>query len=253
MTNPICYAIDDRRDLMIVDPKLMTSVCAQHFVETGRQAIANHGYFACALSGGSTPKGVFKLLASSEYNPLLDWSKVFLFWSDERAVPPTDSDSNYKMAMEAGFAHLPIPENQIFRMVAEVDVESNAAAYEDLIRTHIPKGRFDLVILGMGDDGHTASLFPRTHGLHPNDSLVIANYLPEKHVWRMTLTFECINEASSIVVYVCGKEKARVLKRVLNGIFEPDDLPAQRLGTQERHALWIVDSDAASELKIQNV
>ena len=129
------------------------------------------------------------------------------YMSDERAVPPDHPDSNYRMAMEAGFNQFNIPEEHIYRMKAETDIETNAVEYEKLIESLLSKGIFDLVMLGMGEDGHTASLFPKTHGLHTNGRLVIANYVPTLNTWRMTLTFNCINQATHIVVYVIGKNK----------------------------------------------
>lgn len=133
-------------------------------------------------------------------------------------------------------------------MVAETNIEANAAAYEIAIKKNVPDAQFDLIMLGMGDDGHTASLFPWTDGLHVEDRLVMANYIPEKKVWRMTLTFPCINSAKHIAIYVTGINKAEMLKKVLYGPPMPDELPIQRIGLSEHPATWIVDAAAADGL-----
>jgi 6-phosphogluconolactonase len=125
----------------------------------------------------------------------IDWSKIFLFWSDERPVPPEHPESNFFMAMQAGLAKLPIPSSQIFRMHAENEIEKRAREYEKTIQRVLNGRPFDLMMLGMGEDGHTASLFPDTKGLDAKDQLIIANFVPQKKSWRMTVTFKCINNA----------------------------------------------------------
>lgn len=241
---------DERRDIVIPgDYEAALTFSVEHFIEAANKCIQDHGYFAVALSGGSSPKAIFQRLAQSEYNKRIDWKKVLLFWSDERSVASDHPDSNYHMAMEAGFKNLPIPKDQIFRMQAEDNIEEHALEYERLILTKIPSKKLDFVMLGMGEDGHTASLFPKTHGLHTTQRVVIANFVPQMNTWRMSLTFECINQAAYIVLYVFGKSKAKILKKVLTSPYDPDNLPVQRVGTPAHKALWIVDCDAASELQ----
>lgn len=240
---------DERRDIVIPgDFDASLSFCIEHFLDIANESITSHGHFAVALSGGSTPNSIFKRLALPEYQSRLDWSCVWLFWSDERSVSPEHSDSNYGMAMTSGLAALPIPPENIFRMHAEENIEENAKAYEALLRTKLSSQSFDLVMLGMGEDGHTASLFPQTHGLHVEDRLVIANYIPQKHTWRMTLTFDCINGARNIALYIFGKNKAETVKKVLTSSYNPDLLPAQRIGLSIHKALWILDKDASRAL-----
>lgn len=240
-------AYDVRWDLFVPgDYQATLAFCIASFIEIANESIADHGYFAVALSGGSTPKAIYQGLAQPDNRTKINWSKVLLFWSDERCVPKTHPDSNYRMAMEAGFASLPIPKENIFPIETEGDLEKNARDYEHIIREKISLKTFDLVMLGMGDDGHTASLFPKTHGLHAQNRLVIPNFLPDKEIWRMTLTYECINAARNIIIYVMGKNKAEMLKRVLLGPFEPDLLPIQKVGTPEHKALWLADDEAAS-------
>jgi 6-phosphogluconolactonase len=201
-----------------------------------------------ALSGGQTPNAIFKEISQPRYAQVLDWSKVLCFWSDERSVPPNNPENNYFNAMKSGLADLPLPPENIFRMPAEIDIEEHALAYEHLIRQKVPSLQFDLIMLGMGEDGHTASLFPRTHGLHTKDRLVIANYVPQKHTWRMSFTYECIHMAKLICIYVLGANKASTVAKVLLSPYDPDNLPIQRIGTPSHKALWILDSAASEQL-----
>lgn len=241
---------DDRRDVVIPGNAQETLIfCAEQFLHIGNNAIKDKGAFHVALSGGSTPKALFQLLSSPEYNQRISWEKVFLFWSDERNVPPDNPESNYKMAMDAGFSSLPIPETNIHRMPAEgLDLAESAKQYEKLILGIVPNGSFDLVMLGMGEDGHTASLFPKTHGLHAESCLVCANFVPQLDTWRMTLSFECINAAQHISIYVIGKNKAPMVKQILMSPPEFDELPIQKIGTRLHKAMWIIDSAAGSLL-----
>ncbi len=235
---------DDRRDLFIAPTQeAAIEFAVQHWIHTAQRAIQQRGRFAVALSGGSTPKAIYQALSSIQ----LDWSKVWLFWSDERAVPPDHPDSNYRMAMEAGFKKLQIPKGQIFRMEAEKEIEKKARDYEDTIRRVLDKHLFDLVMLGMGEDGHTASLFPQTPALAIEDRLVAANPLPEKNTWRMTLTFPCINQSARSAVYALGASKSLMIPKVLEAaIVSP--YPASRIGAPERKALWVLDKDSAQNI-----
>ncbi len=242
---------DERRDIVVPGDKEATlHYCVEHFIHLANEAINKKNTFSVALSGGSTPASIYRLLSQKENRDRVDWSKVLVFWSDERAVPPEDKESNYHMAMEAGLSRLPLDSNNIFRMKAESDIEENALEYEKLIQSHIPEGVFDLVMLGMGEDGHTASLFPQTHGLHSGNRLVVANYIPDKKCWRMTFTFKSINEASHSVIYVMGKNKAQMLEKALSGPYTPDIIPIQRVGTLQKKALWILDAEIVSDFLI---
>ena len=229
---------DDRREIILAKDPIDFAV--QHWIHTAERAIQQTGRFAVALSGGSTPKPVYQKLALAK----LDWSKVWLFWSDERALPSDHPDSNYHMAMESGFGKLPIPPTQIFRMKAESDIENNARDYEDKIHHYLGKHLFDLVLLGVGADGHTASLFPSTPALAISDKLVAANYLSDKKTWRMTLTFPCINQSAHTVFYAFGKSKQTIVPKVLNAAIE-SPYPASRIGTHDHKALWILDEESS--------
>jgi 6-phosphogluconolactonase len=242
-------SFDERRDIIIPGNQDETILfCVQQFIEIGQKAIEDHNFFSVALSGGQTPHAIFKTLSQPDYRDQLDWAKVLCFWSDERSVPSTNPENNYYTAMQAGLSSLPIPKEHIFRMQAEKNIEENAAAYEKLIHYWIPSSSFDLVMLGMGEDGHTASLFPRTHGLHTKDKLVIANYVPQKQTWRMSLTYEGIHQAKMICIYAMGKKKADKIEKVLMGAYNPDDFPVQKIGTSTNKALWILDKEASEEL-----
>jgi len=240
---------DARRDLIVPGDKNQTiDFCVDQLIRIAQEAISLRGNFFIALSGGSTPNAIYEKLSQPPFKDLVDWSKVFLFWSDERPVSPNKTESNYRNSMQAGLNLLPIPEANIFRMKAEENIEENALAYEQLIREKVPNLSFDLVMLGMGEDGHTASLFPETHGLHTSNRLVIANYIPQKQTWRMSLTYECIHAAKQIVIYVLGKAKAGRVKEVLTETLQPDVLPIQRIGTNKHKALWILDTEASEKL-----
>lgn len=240
---------DERRDLIIPGDYNTTLIfCVEHFVSCAQRAINDHGAFYVALSGGSTPKAIFEHLTTSPLSQQIDWTKVHLFWGDERTVPPDHPDNNYRMAMEYGLNHMPIPKEQIHRMVAEQQIEENALEYERTIRAVLKERAFDLVMLGMGEDGHTASLFPYTQGLKETNRLVIANAVPQKNCTRMTLTYPCINQAHCIVFYILGSSKKHALSQVLKSPLDCEKFPSQAIGTVEHRALWIVDEAAAADL-----
>lgn len=241
---------DDRRNLVVPGNYSETiDYAVEQFIEIANESIKKQGYFAVALSGGHTPKILYQALAAPENRNRIDWSRVLLFWSDERNVSQDHKDSNYHMAMEAGLKTLPLKPEHIFRMKAESNLDENALEYEKLIHNQIPKKKFDLVLLGMGEDGHIASLFPMTPGLSVHHRLVTSNFIPQKDSWRMTLTFDCINAAQHIFLYVLGKEKQATIARVLTGPYQPDLLPAQKIGTPENKALWILDEDSRGDNK----
>ncbi len=227
------------------DHTITIHFAVDHFINLARTAIQDHDAFYVALSGGSTPREIYETLVQAPYNTEIDWEKVHLFWSDERNVPPDHPDSNYRMAMKAAFDKLDIPPEHIHRMQAEKDLEKNAATYEKLIRKVLQGRSFDLVMLGMGEDGHTASLFPGTDALLSKGHLVVASTVPTKKSQRMTLTFECINSACNIVFYVLGSSKKEMLRTVFQ---TKPTLPCQKVGTDANPALWIVDDEAAADL-----
>lgn len=242
-------SFDERRDLFIGDTMEETlQFCVEQYFDLGRNAVKKHNFFSVALSGGQTPNAIFALLSDPKNRDKLSWDKVLCFWSDERAVYPDNPESNYHNAMESGLNKLPLLPDHIFRMIAEKDIEENGAAYDALIRLIIPSCQFDLMMLGIGEDGHTASLFPNTHALHTVNKLAVANYVPQKNTWRLTLTYDCINNSNQINVYALGSKKADIVAKALTGAYEPDEFPVQRVGTSAHKALWILDKDAAAQL-----
>jgi len=244
---------DERRDIIILkNEKEAVDYCVEHFISTANNAINDHGFFSVALSGGSTPKAIFQLLSEKENAKKVDFTKVFLFWSDERAVPLDDPSSNYKMAMDAGLKML-VPEDQIFPMNGIADLDYSARQYEATLNEIIPDNRLDLCMLGMGDDGHTASLFPHTKALSVKDRLVVKNEVPQKQCERLTLTFDAINAAKQIVIYVLGKGKAEMVKTVFEDPLESLEFPVQAVGSKESKALWIMDAAAANLLVTKSV
>lgn len=243
--------LDERRDLALPGSYEETiTYCTEYFVQKANEAIDKKGFFTIALSGGSTPKAILKKLTEPDYVKRVEWDKIYFFFGDERSVPPDNNDSNYKMVMDTALGHLNVPSENIFRMVAETDGDKHAEHYGILISEKVPEGKFDLITLGMGDDGHTASLFPETKALHVEDEWVVMNEVPQKKTKRMTFTYPLINRAHHICFFVLGEKKAERVADVLQGKEQPLHYPSQKIGTKETKALWILDHDAAKGLKV---
>lgn len=239
--------LSDTRQLLIPGNATETlQFCFDDWIDTAQKAIQKKGAFFVALSGGSTPKALFTKLAN-EAKDFLNWSKVYFFWSDERAVPPTNPESNYHMAMtEAALDVLKV--KHVYRMTAEQSIEENALAYEKIIKKKMHNHSFDLIMLGLGDDGHTASLFPHTNALHETSRFVVANEVPQKKCFRMTFTYPLINQANKICFYVMGASKSFILEKILFGPFLPNDYPSQKIGTPTHPAIFIIDQAAATRV-----
>ncbi len=243
----LSYRWDQRRTLWIPGDRQSTiDYATRRWVESARAAIRQRNRFAVALSGGSTPKKIFETLVE-QYRDALPWNQVVLFWSDERSVSPSNPDSNFHMAwVEAGLETLPI--RSVYRMVAESDLEANSQAYEKNLHAVLGNDSLDLIMLGMGDDGHTASLFPNTAALHESTRGVVANYVPQHATWRMTFTYSLIHRAREVCVYVIGKNKAERVHAVLCTTDSATTYPVQSIGSQDNPASWILDEEAASLL-----
>ncbi|MCB2209484.1 6-phosphogluconolactonase [bacterium] len=223
---------------------------AKHFTAAAQDSIEGGGRFSVSLSGGGTPKPVYAALAEQPYRDLINWEKVDLFWGDERHVPPTDPDSNYRMVNEVLLDRVPIPEENVYRVPAEMEVRMAAFSYEETLRDYF-KGDwplFDFVFLGMGADGHTASLFPHSAGLNEEQRWFIANYAPDRETWRLTLSKNAINAARRILVLVKGEGKAERLKDVLTGPTQPESMPIQLVHPEAGEMRWLVDEAAAQLL-----
>ncbi len=222
---------------------------ADLFVESAQKAIAAKGKFTAVLTGGSSPAGIYKLLASDVYKNKIDWSNVFIFWGDERWVPLNDDLSNAKMSYSTLLSHVPIPQENIFEMYKDgVTPEDYAAEYEKSIRTVLgEEGKFDLILLGMGDDGHTASLFPGEAVLEEQTKWVDAYYLAPQKMYRITLTSPLINKAEKIVVVAFGEKKINALKEVTTGAYNPTLYPMQLIKPVSGELLFLVDKVAAGK------
>ena len=225
----------------------INSKAADLFVESAKKAILEKGQFTAVLTGGSSPAGIYTLLASDGYKSKIDWSKVYIFWGDERWVPLNDDLSNAKMSYATLLSHVPIPEKNIFPMYREgVSAEDYAVEYEQSIRSILGSdGKFDLILLGMGDDGHTASLFPGEAVLNEQTKWVSAYRLESQNMHRITLTAPIINKAEKIVVVAFGEKKAHALNEVLNGEYNPNMYPMQLIKPVSGELLFLVDKNAA--------
>lgn len=237
------------------DADKVAQAAAARFIELGQAAIAERGRFAVALSGGSTPKRVYELLASESYKKQLDWSKVHIFFGDERCVPPDDDASNYRMANEALLARVDLPSKNIHRMNGVGDAVANSRLYEDEMRTFFNDAawpRFDLILLGMGDDGHTASLFPGTEVLNEQEAWAAGIWVEKLGAYRITLTMPAINHAAHIIFMVTGENKAARLAEVLKGEHDAAmRLPAQMIKPLDGSLRWFVDRAASARLSVR--
>ena len=207
---------------------------AELIAASARRAVDQRGVARIAISGGNTPRAIFELLADPTHHirTLVPWERVHLFWVDERCVPPDNPESNYGMTKASMLDSVPLPESHVHRMEGELDPEEAASRYEAEIRNSFKlegaeTPTFDLILLGMGDDGHTASLFPHTEGLNEMARICIANHVPQKDTWRMTLTWPVITQGREVVFLVEGGSKASILKTVFQGTYDPESWPAQ--------------------------
>lgn len=228
---------------------------AQRFVELAQQAVAARGRARIAVSGGSTPQATFQLLGDPDqpWRARMPWDRLELFWADERCVPPDHPDSNYRMTREALLDRVPLPPAQIHRMEGELEPEEGAARYESGLRNAFRlEGAeapvFDLIQLGMGPDGHTASLFPHTAALHELGRLCVANHVQNKDAWRITLTWPVLNQARSVFFLISGADKAAIVREVFLGPHDPERLPSQLIRPSGGILTLILDKPAASLL-----
>jgi 6-phosphogluconolactonase len=241
------------------DPAALARRAAHHLVEMVSESAEANGRARIAISGGSTPKAAFQLLAdpNEPFRNRMPWEDIELFWVDERTVPPDQSESNFRMTREALLDHVPLLPQQIHRMEGELEPEVAAARYESELRNtfrlegaQIP--RFDLISLGMGDDGHTASLFPHTAAIHEIGRLVTANQVPQMNTWRLTLTWPVINHARSVFFLIAGADKASPVHEVFTGPRDPERLPSQLIWPSSGILTLFLDKAAAALLPATN-
>jgi 6-phosphogluconolactonase len=235
--------------LVYETPEELAEAAAREFVARAEGAINALGRFAVVLAGGSTPKATYQALAR-DYADKLDWGRVHVFFGDERTVPPDHEDSNYRMAHEALLSRVPV--GGVHRMRGELPPAEAAAAYEEELRKFFgPEGvpAFDLILLGIGEDGHTASLFPETSALDVTDRWAVANPVLKLETTRLTLTVPVINAAMAVAFLVAGEGKAKALKEILEGDADPRGYPAKFIRPEGGDLTWMVDKAAASLLK----
>ena len=221
------------------------------FIEQAANAIEERGRFLVALNGGGTPGRLFQLLAT-EYREKVDWIKVHVFWGDERCVPPDDPGSNYAQAREALLRHVPIPAENIHRIKGELEPVDASKGYavslSHFASPPLSFPRFDLVYLGMGEDGHTASLFPDSPVEVSEPTLPVTAHYQDRPANRVTLTQLVINMARAVAFMVTGEKKAHTLAEILSDRYNPELYPAQRINLKDGNLIWLVDEDAASKL-----
>jgi 6-phosphogluconolactonase len=238
---------------ILTTPQELFGAAAEEVVRAATEAVTSRGRFTIALSGGSTPKSLFNLLATNARTSL-PWDRMFFFWGDERHVAPTDADSNYRMAEETMLSKIPVQAGNVFRFAAEnPDGAAVAENYEQTLRKFfsLQAGqfpRFDLILLGMGPDGHTASLFPGTAALQEKSKLAVANWVEKLKTSRLTLTLPVLNAARCVTFLVGGTDKASALKAVLEGDAPGEQYPAKLVRPSDGQLIWMVDRAAASEL-----
>jgi 6-phosphogluconolactonase len=246
-----------KREIEICNsPEELSHAAAERFIAASEAAIQAQGRFTVVLSGGSTPRSLYSLLATEPYSSRIDWERVHFFWGDERSVPPIHKDSNFRMVRETLLSKVNPPPANIHRIPSEKTVASEAAkAYAEELKFFFSLResewpRFDLVLLGMGPDGHTASLFPDTLVLHEATLLVAAPWVDKLKSYRITLTPPALNHAAQVVFFVAGPDKAPALREVLEGTFRPETYPAQLIRPLDGKVTWIVDREASAQLRM---
>lgn len=232
------------------DPEALAAAVADYIVDLAEARLEEADAFSIALAGGTTPKRTYELLGGM-LESVVDPINMYVFWGDERCVPPDDPMNNYRMAHTTFLSRVPIPDDQIHPIRCEGDAKQGAAEYEQVLRTHFApseKPRFDLVLLGLGPDGHTASLFPGSELLKEEERWVAAEFVEDIGGWRVTLTPPGINAAGHVAFIVQGKEKAEAVHRVIIGEDSPSEWPAQLIAPEDGQLHWFLDEPAAMML-----
>ena len=224
----------------------LVAATTERIADCMEQAIQKNGLCNMALSGGKTPGGIFSLLASNPYRDRLDWSRLHIFWGDERMVPPEHQDSNFRLVQETLLDHIKMPDENVHRMRGEIAPEEAAKEYAELLHDHF-KGSlpcFDLMLLGLGEDGHTASLFPETDAVEECEKHAVAVFVPKLDAWRVTLTLPVLNAARKILFLVSGKSKSKMVQRIMSNKQPAKEIPATMVNPQNGEIHWMMDSEA---------
>lgn len=238
---------------ILIKPDLddLSHAAADLFIRLARETIEKRGLFSVSLSGGSTPRYLYSLLASAKYRHTIDWNRIDYFIGDERNVPPDAPESNYRMVKEILLDPLGVSSERVFRWPTEIgEVDEVAAAFEDVLIGRLGSDfRFDLILLGLGSDTHTASLFPRTDALKETKRAAVASWVEGLNDYRLTITFRTINVAANVIFLAAGPDKAIAVANVLEGESRPDDVPAQQVRPLDGDLYWLLDEAAAAKLQ----
>jgi 6-phosphogluconolactonase len=237
------------------DYETLSQAAAKMFVDLTDQAIKTNGRFNVALSGGNTPQRLYEILATDPFREKIHWEAVHVFWGDERCVPAGDPRSNALMAQQILLRHVPVPKIHIHPILGDLPAALAATDYETELRNFFGKQPpvFDLILLGLGDNAHTASLFPHTFVLSEKERWVDAVYVAEQSMFRVTMTAPLINQAGEVIFMVSGADKAAALQSVLEGAYHPHEYPAQLIRPNGAHPIWLVDKAAAHKLVLETV
>jgi 6-phosphogluconolactonase len=235
----------ERNIEVVADLAAMALAAGRHITALASQVIAEKDSFSIALCGGNTVRALLEVLASPPLERINRWDRWHIYFGDERCVPPDHSESNYGLARAALLERVPIPPENVYRMEGEIDPEAAAREYGQLLKEKFGEGGLDLVLLGMGEDGHTASLFPGTSALQELHHRCVANFVPQLNAWRITLTAPFINRARQVMVLVAGAQKARRVQQVLESPADERELPIQLIQPAAGRLLWLLDAAAA--------
>jgi 6-phosphogluconolactonase len=230
---------------VLPDPQSVANEAANRIVRLAADSMADREKFSIILCGGTTPKALYELLATDDFAQKINWPRVHVFFGDERCVPPDHPDSNYHMAREALLGKVPVPGDNIYRIRGEIDPNDAAIEYGQLLKEHFGDGGPDVILLGMGEDGHTASLFPGTEALKETRHRCVANFVPKLSSWRVTITAPFINRSAHVLVLVSGAGKAARVQEVLEGPADPLRLPIQLIQPTSGKSSWLLDAAAA--------
>jgi 6-phosphogluconolactonase len=230
----------------------LSRAAAELILDISNKSIEKKDNFSLVLSGGSSPKQTYKFLAQPQYRDNIRWDRTFLFWGDERFVPQNDPLNNYKMANDIFIKKIPVPGKNVFSIPTEGEPSVSAGEYENKIKKFFNSGNpsFDLILLGLGENGHTASLFPNTDILREENKLVKEVFVNEINMYRISMTANLINKSKNILFLVFGEEKAEIVSKIIEGNSDPVNLPAQLIKPSDGTIRWYLDKAAASKIKI---
>ena len=237
------------------DLETLSQAAAEMFADLAQHAIASHGRFSVALSGGHTPRRLYEILAGSPYQQRIHWEDVYVFWGDERCLPADDPRSNSQMTRQTLLNHVPVSAHHIHPILGDLPAALAASDYEAELQEYFGTQPpvFDLILLGLGENAHTASLFPHTLVLGESERWVSEVYMAEQSMYRVTMTTPLINQAKTVIFLVSGAEKAAALQSVLEGAYLPHEFPAQLIRPNGAHPIWLVDKAAAHKLVPETV